>query len=74
MPEINLREWRQRRAYSQSELAYKAGVSKLTVTRLERPAATVPHPSTVRKLAIALDVLPEDLYVREWESPPAKDR
>ena len=67
MPKIKLKEWRERRAFSQAELADLAGVSKLTVTRLERPEPATPHPRTVRKLAEALGIDPEDLYLRQEE-------
>lgn len=62
MSRIHLKEWRRKRFVSQSELAVKAGVSKLTVTRLESSRPTRPHPRTVRKLATALEVQPEQIY------------
>lgn len=54
-----LREHRLRRALSQRELAELSNVSRVTVMKIEggRPA----WPSTVRKLARALRVKPEDL-------------
>lgn len=69
MPKIRLKEWRERRAFSQAELADRAGVSKLTVTRLERPGSGIPHPRTVRKLASALGLEPQDLYVVQGNDP-----
>src|SRR5437870_7362880 len=51
---------RQRKALSQLELAQKAGVDRSTISRLESHAESV-FPATVRKLAAALDVTPEDL-------------
>lgn len=60
--QLRVREWRERRSLSQAELAMKAGVAKLTVTRLERPATTKPHPKTIRLLADALGVEPRDLW------------
>lgn len=62
MSENHLKAWRRKRFVSQSELAVKAGVSKLTVTRLESGRPTRPHPRTVRKLAMALDVRPEQIF------------
>jgi transcriptional regulator with XRE-family HTH domain len=51
---------RRRRALSQQELADRAGVSKLTVGRIERAEFTgVPQGSTTRKIAAALGVSPE---------------
>jgi transcriptional regulator with XRE-family HTH domain len=55
-----LRAIRERRSLSLAELAEKAGVSKHTIYRLEH-GAPEPFPSTVRKLAEALGVEPDDL-------------
>lgn len=60
--QLRVREWRERRSLSQSELADRAGVAKLTVTRLERPTVAKPHPKTIRLLAEALGVEPADLW------------
>jgi transcriptional regulator with XRE-family HTH domain len=56
---IRLREVREREALSQEDLAKRAGLTRVTVTRLEggQPA----RPSTTRKLARALRVRPSDL-------------
>ena len=56
----NLRAMRQRRAYSQAELAELAGVRQVTVARIELGRAQ-PRPRTIRKLAKALGVEPWDL-------------
>ena len=55
-----LKDMRVRRAMSQDDLAEKAGVGLNTVNRLERNR-TEPRPSTLRKLAEALDVDPGEL-------------
>lgn len=55
-----LRTLRLRRALSQRDLAARAGVSQVTIVRLERGEAE-PRPSTVRKLAAALGVDPAEL-------------
>jgi transcriptional regulator with XRE-family HTH domain len=55
-----LREWRERRALTQVELAEKAGVSERSVAGYE--AGSGARPPTVRKLAEALDVEVTDLY------------
>ena len=55
-----LRDLRVRRALTQQELAEKADVGTNTVARLERNE-TEPHMSTLRKLARALDIEPEEL-------------
>lgn len=62
MRELRLREWRERRALSQAELAERAGLAKLTVTRLERPGPANPHPRTLRQLADALAIEPPELW------------
>jgi transcriptional regulator with XRE-family HTH domain len=54
-----LREQRHRRALSQEELAKRARVSRTTIIKLE--AGRDAWPQTVRKLARALGVKPEDL-------------
>ncbi len=46
------------------ELAQEAGVSKDTIWRLENGHSDA-HPSTIRKLAKALDVEPEELVRTE---------
>ena len=59
-----LKDVRVRRAMTQEELAGKAGVGKNTVNRIERNL-TEPHMSTLRKLAKALGVEPEELVKTE---------
>lgn len=51
---------RERKALTQQQLAEKAGVNRVTITRLEH-GNDQPFPTTVRKLADALGVEPEDL-------------
>lgn len=60
--QLRVKEWRERRSLSQSELAGKARVAKLTITRLERSFPAKPHPKTIRLLADALGVEPSDLW------------
>lgn len=55
-----LRELRKLRVLTQQELAAKSGVSKTTIMKSEAGAIR-PHPSTIRKLAAALDVEPSEL-------------
>lgn len=55
-----LRELRRRRVLTMEELAEKAGVGLNTVWRLEHGVMGA-QPRTIRKLAKALDVEPEDL-------------
>ena len=56
-----LREWRERRALAQRELAEAAGLTEATISRLETGRRGA-FPSTVRKLAATLGVTPSELY------------
>ena len=56
---VRLREFRERAAMTQQELAEKAGLSRVAVVRLE--GGTSARPSTTRRLARALRVRPSDL-------------
>jgi len=56
----NLRRFRVDRFLSQRELAHRAGLHPVTLTRLEA-GATAPSSRSVRTLASALGVEPRDL-------------
>lgn len=56
-----VRRIREDLSLSQRELAKLAGVSPATILKIEQGGVERPHPSTVRKLAAALDVAPRDL-------------
>ena len=58
---------RQRKALTQQQLAEKSGVNRVTIARLEG-GKDQPFPTTVRKLADALGVDPEDLMIAESQS------
>jgi len=60
-PLIHLKEFRERAALSQADLAKRAGVARTTVIRLEAGEPNV-MPSTLRKLARALRVKPAKLF------------
>jgi transcriptional regulator with XRE-family HTH domain len=55
-----LKRLRTLNALSQAELAEKAGLTTAAVARIERDEAE-PRPSTLRKLARALNVQPREL-------------
>jgi transcriptional regulator with XRE-family HTH domain len=55
-----LKRLRTLNALTQAELADKAGLTTAAVARIERDEAE-PRPSTLRKLARALDVQPREL-------------
>lgn len=59
-----LRSARERAALTQRELAARAGVNYVQISRIER-GDVEPYPSTVRKLAAALNVAPSDLMESE---------
>ncbi len=65
---LKLREWRERRLLTQRELAEKVGMSVRQINRIER-GIHEPRFSTIRKLAEALEVEPDELVVRAQESP-----
>jgi len=60
----NIRRLRELRALSQRDLATRAKLSVTTVNRVEI-GKRKPMPSTVRKIAAALSVTPEELFSRQ---------
>ncbi len=58
-----LRDLRKRALLTQKELADKSGVGVTTIIRIERNQVE-PRGSTIRKLAAALEVEPEELVRR----------
>ncbi len=61
MAEVRLRVWRERKALSQRDLAQLAGVSQFSISKIETGNQN-PRPSTLRKLAAALGLTPEQLF------------
>ncbi|HLF08851.1 MAG TPA: helix-turn-helix transcriptional regulator [Dehalococcoidia bacterium] len=59
-----LRSLRESAALSQLQLAEQAGVSAVTIVRLET-GMHAPRGSTIQKLAAALSVLPRELFREE---------
>ena len=64
---MKLREARERRLLTQTELSKLSGVMVATISRIET-GQQQPRIPTVRKLARALDVRPEELIV--WGARP----
>ena len=61
-----LRSARERKVWSQSELAERSGVAKVTITRIESGwSGKRPYPKTLRRLAEALGVDPA--WLRDGE-------
>jgi transcriptional regulator with XRE-family HTH domain len=58
-----LKELRRRRVWTVEELAVRAGVSKNTVSKAENGGSV--YPSSIRKLAKALEVEPAELVGAE---------
>jgi transcriptional regulator with XRE-family HTH domain len=72
MPRISgdrLRKVRDERLLSQRELAERAGLSPTTILKLETARVDEPHPRTIRKLADALEVDPDELLRGEGIRP-----
>lgn len=67
---LKLREVRERKFLSQQELADRAETTKANISRLER-GEQQPRPSTIRKLAEALGVPPEELI--DWTARPTEE-
>jgi transcriptional regulator with XRE-family HTH domain len=65
-----LRRERLRRALTQRELADRAGVSYVTISRIENDASGPVKPPTLRKIAEALGVVPEVLI--RWDDGDAE--
>lgn len=63
-----IREWRERRGFSQEELAEKSGFSYSYLSRMERGERNVSL-KTLAKIAPALDVAPTELVLGALEVP-----
>jgi len=63
---LKLREFRERRLLTQQDLADLIDTSKANISRLESGEQR-PRPSTVKRLAEALGMAPEELI--DWGAP-----
>ncbi|MDP9357291.1 MAG: helix-turn-helix domain-containing protein, partial [Chloroflexota bacterium] len=66
-----LRRERMRRALTQKELAAQAGVSYVTLSRMENGSGGPVRPPTLRKIAEALDLAPDVLI--DWGEDETED-
>ena len=57
---MRIRQERLDNALTQEELAEEAGLATVTISKIER-GEHHPHPTTIRKIANALDVSPRQL-------------
>lgn len=64
-----LRAVRDMRLLSQEELAELSGVNEIHISRLERGETKHPYPRTIRRLARALEVDPDELLVKDENGP-----
>jgi transcriptional regulator with XRE-family HTH domain len=67
MRRLYVREWRQKRDLTQTELADQAGVRQQTVSDIELGYSDRPHRTTLRALATALRCKPEELSTKPKE-------
>ena len=68
--QVLLKEWRRRRFLTQGELAERSGVGVATIARIE--AGQGARLSTLRKLATALHLEPEQLVLEDEEPGQGK--
>lgn len=66
---VRLKEWRQRRLLTQDDLAKKSGVGTATIARIE--AGQGARLSTLRRLAEALEITPDQLLGEEGNAQAA---
>lgn len=62
---IRLREWRERRGLTQTELAERSDVPQSVISSIERGVTQHPTVTVLMKLAEALDVRLDDLVGEE---------
>jgi ribosome-binding protein aMBF1 (putative translation factor) len=63
-----LRDAREKKGMSTSELAAAAGMHQPSITRYEK-ARRLPHPDQLARLATALGIAPMDLLPENWKKP-----
>jgi transcriptional regulator with XRE-family HTH domain len=70
---VLLRHWRERRGYSVRELARRAGVTHVSIVRIENEQAS-PNVAMLEKLAKALGIGVRDLFPVERSRQPKSRR
>lgn len=60
-----VKEFRNRKGFSQEELAEKTGLSLRTIQRIEN-GETIPRGDTLKKLSIALQISPDEII--DWQA------
>lgn len=65
--QTNLKTLREQKNLTQSELAEKSGLSLRTIQRIE--AGNIPKGFTLKAIAIALEIEPENLFLINEENP-----
>lgn len=67
---VKLREWRLAKFLTQEELAAKSGITEVSISRIET-GIRAPRISTVRRLAEALEISPQQLVAGPVEGKVA---
>jgi transcriptional regulator with XRE-family HTH domain len=65
-----LRYWRKRRGLTLKRLYQESGVSYATISRIETGVVSEPHDDTMQKLADALELDVDELWI--YGNPPSK--
>ena len=62
---LTLKQWRGLRGYSQSKLSEKTGITERTIINYEKDVTNLHNAkySTVEKLAVALDIKVENIFL-----------
>lgn len=69
---LTLKQWRGLRGYSQSKLSEKTGITERTIINYEKDVANLHNAkySTVEKLAVALDIKVENIFLNSDSEEP----
>ena len=69
---LTLRQWRALRGYSQSKLSEMTGITERTIINYEKDVTNLHNAkySTVEKLAVALDIKVENIFLNGDSEKP----